>query len=63
MNRMDNKYVNFVDKLKFQSSDDETTWNDEYTADGDLKEGWNKFEPTNALKKRYYRFFAENKQA
>lgn len=63
MNRMTDKQTNFVNKLKFQSSTDGTTWTDVFTADMYLREGWNTYTPTTALSFQYYRFFSATKGA
>jgi len=63
MNRMTDKQTNFVDKLKFQSSSDGSTWTDVFTADAYLREGWNNYEPDSAIKAQYFRFFSATKEA
>ena len=63
MNIMIDKQTNFVGKLKFQSSSDGSTWTDIFAVDTYLREGWNTYTPTNALKLQYYRFFSATKGA
>lgn len=63
MNRMADKQTNFVDKLKFQSSSDGTTWTDVFAVDKYLREGWNTFTPSSAVEVQYYRFFSATKAA
>jgi hypothetical protein len=63
MGRMTDKMKNFVGKLKFQSSSDGTTWNDEYEADALLRQGWNDVEFASNLTSRSYRFFSAYKSA
>ena len=63
MNRMSDKQTNFVDKLKFQSSSDGSTWVDVFAVDKYLREGWNTYTPTSAIEVQYYRFFSATKSA
>jgi len=63
MNRMKDKQTNFVDKLKFQSSSDGSTWTDVFAADAYLREGWNTYEADSAIKAQYYRFYSATKEA
>jgi hypothetical protein len=47
----------YDDKLKFQGSDDGSTWVDYHTADGNTHTGWNYVTwDTNKPKHRYFRF-------
>ena len=64
MAKMLDKTTNYVGKLKFQNSSDQTTWGDVWTADVYLSEGWNNIDLSSASSHyQYYRFFAENKEA
>ena len=60
MNRMTDKVTNFVGKLMFQGSNDNSTWEDIFTADIYIREGWNTYTPSSSLKYRYYRFYANS---
>jgi hypothetical protein len=52
--------------LKFQGSDDGTTWTDLFAADDNIHEGWNYYEWTDAASKprhNQYRFYAAGASA
>jgi len=60
MGDIDDKML-YAGFLKFQASNDKTTWTDIFTADINVHEGWNKKEWEDAAdypKYRYYRFFS-----
>ena len=47
----------YVDKLKFQGSQDNSSWTDLYTADDNIHEGWNYHKWETASEQPKYRFY------
>ena len=64
MGNIENKNI-YVDKLKFQGSDDKTSWTDLFAADENIHEGWNyhNWETSDEYPKyRFYRLYNSEKK-
>lgn len=60
MSRMTDKLTKFVNLLKIQGSNNNSTWTDLYIADIYMREGWNTYEPDSSMLYKYFRFYSSN---